>query len=217
MKSRLFSLMAAWVLLIWLMAGYAGAASVSGTTWYLIYEDDGEPVNYEVQFRPDGAFKYDAPHDKTPNNDFWEQHGENVLIYINDRYSTYTGRVVNNDLITGTAKNIRNASWSFEIRRNIKEQPRPVSLSGTQWMLKETIGGEPSQTNIEFSAGGRFTYDDPTDKTPNNDFWRQYKDTVFIKLNDNYVKYSGRVVSDRLIKGMAINKEGSRWGFTMQR
>jgi hypothetical protein len=132
--------MAAWVLLAWLMTGYAGAAaSISGTTWYLIYEDDGRPVNYEVNFTPGGILKYDAPNDKSPNNDFWEQRGENIFIYINDKYSTYTGRMVNNDLITGTAKNIRDDQWDFEIRRNIKEQPGAVALSGTLWVLSENL------------------------------------------------------------------------------
>jgi hypothetical protein len=65
-----------------------------------------------------GAFWYSEVNDVTPDNDFWEQNGEAVKISFNDGYAIYEGRFISNDLIKGTAVNIREHSGSLSYGEN---------------------------------------------------------------------------------------------------
>ena len=95
---------------------------ISGTRWNLLYKDSllGE-MNYEVEFVEGNVFRYNEEADITPDNDFWEQDGNTVYIYINDRYAKYEGHIVSYDLITGTAKNVNNLAWEFKLIRITRE------------------------------------------------------------------------------------------------
>jgi len=91
---------------------------ISGTRWNLLYKDSLlGAVNYEVEFAEGNVFRYNEEADITPDNDFWEQDGNTVYIYINDRYAKYEGHIVSYDLITGIAKNVDNLIWEFKLTR----------------------------------------------------------------------------------------------------
>jgi hypothetical protein len=92
-----------------------GYGSIENTVWILKYEINGTKQNYEVHFLGNNKFVYNEQNDISPDNDFWEQNGDNVIIRINDSYSVYTGRLISIDRIVGTAKNIQGVSWNFEI------------------------------------------------------------------------------------------------------
>jgi len=83
------------------------STDLTDTRW--TYKDDD--MTYEITFKKNGVLKTTHPNDVTPNNDTWEQSGDNVTFWYNDKYSTYKGKR-NGNTITGTGKNT-NESWKF--------------------------------------------------------------------------------------------------------
>jgi hypothetical protein len=86
--------------------------SLTGTKWVYVDED----WSYEVEFANNGILKTTHPNDKTPDDDFWEQKGDIVFLYFNNRFSTYEGQFITNDLIKGIGKSSF-GSWEFELKR----------------------------------------------------------------------------------------------------
>jgi hypothetical protein len=119
MKGQLIALL---ILGFWFL-GYTNAMAenaenLSGTKWKLIYTDpSGIKRNYDVEFKKGGIFWYSEVNDTTPDNDFWEQNGKAVKITFNDGYAIYEGSFISKDLIKGSAVNIKNIRWEFELRR----------------------------------------------------------------------------------------------------
>lgn len=87
--------------------------SLSNTKWHYM---DGD-WEYNIEFLSNGLMRTQHPNDGTPNNDSWEQKGETVLFYFNDRYSRYRGKFVGKDIISGTATSQTGAKWEWKIQR----------------------------------------------------------------------------------------------------
>ena len=86
--------------------------SLTGTKWVYIDED----WTYDVEFINDGILETTHPNDRTPDNDFWEQEGDIVFLFFNNKFSIYEGQFITDDLIKGTGKNLSD-SWDFELYR----------------------------------------------------------------------------------------------------
>jgi hypothetical protein len=91
---------------------------INDTKWNLLYiSPSGIKRNYEVEFITGNVFRYNEENDITPNNDLWEQNGNIIYIYINDKYTIYKGHIISKNLIKGIAINATNSSWEFELIR----------------------------------------------------------------------------------------------------
>ena len=86
---------------------------INNTKWHYMDSD----WEYNMEFLSSGLMRTNHPNDTTPNNDNWEQKGEMVIFYFNDRYSTYRGKFINRDLISGTATSKNGATWRWKIKR----------------------------------------------------------------------------------------------------
>jgi outer membrane biogenesis lipoprotein LolB len=80
------------------------------STWQ--YSDSDNDRIYNITFARKGKLKSTHPNDRTPDNDTWEQNGENVTFYFNNKYATYVGKFYGKDSIKGSASNNQN-TWSF--------------------------------------------------------------------------------------------------------
>lgn len=89
------------------------APSLLRTTW--IYTD--EDKTYEITFNDNNKLSSTNSSDITPDNDFWKQSKDKVQFTFNDKYVTYKGKMETEDLITGTAKNIKKKTWSWKLER----------------------------------------------------------------------------------------------------
>ncbi len=87
--------------------------SLSGSRWH--YSDND--WQYDLEFRADGVLYSHHPNDKTKDNDSWEQDGNTVRFYYNDKFSTYTGTLSGNNLMSGKASNTKGASWNWKATR----------------------------------------------------------------------------------------------------
>jgi outer membrane biogenesis lipoprotein LolB len=88
-------------------------ASLEGTTWHYADKD----WQYDLEFAPNGVLHTTHPNDKTRDNDTWEQSGETIHFYYNDKFSHYTGTVSGNNLMMGTATNKKGSSWDWKASR----------------------------------------------------------------------------------------------------
>jgi hypothetical protein len=92
---------------------YDANPSVSGSRWHYI----DQQWEYDITFMPNGVLQSRHPHDKTPNDDAWEQNGTEVRFYFNNKYSRYQGTMAGHNLMSGTATNKRNKSWTWKATR----------------------------------------------------------------------------------------------------
>lgn len=90
------------------------AYNLLNSTWQ--YSDSDNDRRYNITFARKGKLKSTHPNDVTPDNDTWEQNGENVRFYFNDKYATYEGKFYGPDSIKGSAGN-KQTSWSFLLVR----------------------------------------------------------------------------------------------------
>lgn len=91
--------------------------SLSGTSWIITYTPPGEKQwSYRITFLPNGHLKNEHPNEATPDNDLWEQDGQDVVMYINDNFVIYKGSLVSDTVMRGTASNVNKKSWSWEAR-----------------------------------------------------------------------------------------------------
>ncbi len=89
------------------------SASFANSRWH--YMDD--QWEYDITFLENGKLSTTHPNDKTPENDSWEQTGETVKFYFNNKFSNYEGKIVGQNLMTGTAKNTKNKTWNWKATR----------------------------------------------------------------------------------------------------
>jgi outer membrane biogenesis lipoprotein LolB len=90
-------------------AGY----TLAGTKWR--YSD--KDWQYDLEFSPNGTLYTTHPNDKSKGNDTWEQNGETVRFYYNNKFSTYTGSFSDNRTMSGTASNKNGANWDWKATR----------------------------------------------------------------------------------------------------
>jgi len=84
--------------------------NITNTTWHYVDEDK----EYDITFAENGKLINTNPADTTPENDTWEQKGNTIKFYFNDKYVKYTGTIQGNT-ITGSAKNSVNKTWDFKM------------------------------------------------------------------------------------------------------
>jgi hypothetical protein len=87
---------------------------IAGSRWlYTDYEREKIIIFWEngilKTFETDGIEYGD-------DEDFWEQNGKEIYFYYSNKFSTYEGLFVTNNLIKGIGKNAIN-SWEFELKR----------------------------------------------------------------------------------------------------
>ena len=87
--------------------------NLSNTTWK--YSDNVK--SYEITFKSNGYIRSTNKADVTPKNDRWKQNGDNVKFSFNDQYAIYTGKFVNDDLITGSTVNKVGKTWKWKLIR----------------------------------------------------------------------------------------------------
>ncbi len=90
-------------------------SSVASTYWR--YTDDD--LSYEVLFKPDGHIYSYHPSDTSPENDFWKQKGNKIILTMNDSYAVYKGKIINDSTIVGkgTSKGFK---WKWSAKFVVK-------------------------------------------------------------------------------------------------
>ena len=96
------------------------SSSLAGTTWRFVYTGTKESYGRDntwsksIEFFSDGRWMVrniepfaDIEHE------YWEQSGDIVHLYSNDKYTTYVG-TVSGDGMSGTASNVLGKSWTWE-------------------------------------------------------------------------------------------------------
>ena len=89
-------------------------SSLAGTTWRLVY--DFTVGNYRsssivINFHNDGTWNRPGIGGRDTNS--WEQSGDIVHIYTNQKYSTYIG-TLSGDSMSGTGSNVMGHEWDWE-------------------------------------------------------------------------------------------------------
>ncbi len=87
--------------------------ALTGTRWH--YMDD--QWEYDMSFMPNGVLHTTHPNDKTPNNDTWEQNDTVVKFHFNNKFSNYEGKLSGQNLMSGTATNVKSKSWNWKATR----------------------------------------------------------------------------------------------------
>lgn len=88
--------------------------SMEGTTWRY---REGKKYDYKIHFLANGVVKTEHPNDFTPNNDKWHQMGKTLVFSYNDDFVTYTGTIINQNTIKGTALNTEGKRWKWKMTR----------------------------------------------------------------------------------------------------
>lgn len=89
------------------------ALNLTNSKWS--YSDS--ELSYEIEFLPDGMIRSSHPHERTPNDDKWEQSDHVVNIYLNNRYSILQGKLLSPNQMTGSAKNEAGEGWEWKASR----------------------------------------------------------------------------------------------------
>jgi outer membrane biogenesis lipoprotein LolB len=86
-----------------------GATSLTGSKWHYTDAD----WQYDIEFAGGGVLRTTHPNDKSKDNDTWEQDGNTVNFYFNNKFSTYNGTLSGNQL-SGSASNKNGAKWTWK-------------------------------------------------------------------------------------------------------
>lgn len=92
---------------------YDAMPALTGSRWHYI----DQQWEYDITFMPNGVLQSRHPHDKTRNDDTWQQNGKVVKFYFNNKYSRYQGVLAGQNLMSGTASNQRGKSWTWKATR----------------------------------------------------------------------------------------------------
>lgn len=89
------------------------------TKWDLhyVHPEFGER-NFEIVFLEEGRLLNFHPNESTPDNDQWQKSGNTITLYFNDRYATYTGKLIDQKTIKGKARSITGAEWEWTATRS---------------------------------------------------------------------------------------------------
>lgn len=96
-------------------------------------------------------------------------------------------------------------SFVYVVNAQTNEQGTK-SLAGTIWSGTDSDGDYYVFT---FEKDGTLTYQSPTGLHKNGK-WNQFKNTVYIEMNDHYSEYLGRI-NGNIIQGKAWNKNTKLW------
>ena len=84
--------------------------SITGTKWHYIDAD----WQYDLEFAANGVLLNSHPKDKSKDNDSWEQDGDNVNFYFNNKFSHFSATLSENKQMSGTATNKKGSSWTWK-------------------------------------------------------------------------------------------------------
>jgi hypothetical protein len=104
-----------------LLTAQSHAASLAGSEWIFIDDELSRErgVPYLIKFAANGVLNVMNDRDTTPNNDRWEQYGDTIVFWYNDKYAKHVGTMVNSNFIVGSVTNVKDLSWNFRlVRRN---------------------------------------------------------------------------------------------------
>ncbi len=90
-------------------------------------------------------------------------------------------------------------------------------LVGRSYLIRYKTPGAFQEHLMTFQAGGHLEFKHPADTTPHNDRWEQNGISVTLYINDQYVRYQGRIgANGTSIRGQATNIRGKQWDFVCQ-
>lgn len=97
---------------------------LEGTTWR--YADEAYDRDYRISFLAQGRLLAEHPNERTPDNDYWEQHGNKLIFTYNDGYSVSTGLIISSDYIRGKTRNEKGVEWEWEMRLEPVKEAVPL-------------------------------------------------------------------------------------------
>lgn len=97
---------------------------LEGTTWR--YTDEAFQRDFRISFLAQGRLLSHHPNERTPDNDYWEQHGNKLIFSYNDGYSVSTGRIIRPDYIKGKTRNEKGDEWEWEMQLLPVEEALPL-------------------------------------------------------------------------------------------
>ena len=102
-------------------------------------------------------------------------------------------------------------SFVYVVNAQTNER-RTKSLAETTW---SGIDSDGDYYVFTFEKDDTLTYQSPTGLYKNGK-WNQFKNTVYIEMNDHYSEYLGRI-SSNIIQGKAWNKKMKSWRWKVTR
>ena len=107
------------------------------------------------------------------------------------------------------------ANPDFKPKASVKDLLMAPSLAGSTWRMQYALPGSGTPTSkdheVVFHADGRLEILSGSDHSKNNDFWSVESDTVTLKINDNYVEYTGALTDHNVMSGTALNIKDVTW------
>lgn len=153
-----------------------------------------------VYFLKNGNFLY------KDMNSSWSASKKKIEIQINNKYAILNGELINNSII-GKAKNIKNNTWDFEIKRSKILKRNQLSSSmmvGTLWNIKHHHINM-DDTFCKFIENGKLKYRGKIDWK-----WEIENNELILYPESKYTKIICRVDDNRLF-GYAENIRGTKW------
>ena len=91
----------------------AAKPSLVGSKWHYVDKE----WQYDIEFAANNVLITTHPKDKTKNNDSWEQDGDNVHFYFNNKFSHFQGVLSGDKQMLGIATNKKDSTWSWKATR----------------------------------------------------------------------------------------------------
>lgn len=176
---------------------------IGNAKWEITYLDGSNKPPEEVEFCKDGRFLYKSLPCK------WSGEGENIEILINNNFVKLNGKLTNDIYISGSAKNIKNLKWDFEIKlvKFYLNPENPIiaeDLIGSKWKIQHNSIVYEDAT-CEFLKNNVLRYRNKTDWT-----WSVKGDEIILKPLTLYSTFTCKINNGKL-SGSAINKSGKKW------
>ncbi len=136
----------------------------------------------------------------------WLFSNNKIEIQINDNYAILNGELISNT-INGKAKNIKNNTWNFEIKRTKKIKNNYLNSSmmiGTMWNIKHHHTSM-TDTFCKFIENGKLKYRGKIDWK-----WEIDNNEIILYPETNYIKIICRIDNNNLY-GYAENNRGVKW------
>lgn len=176
---------------------------IGNAKWELTYLDESNKPPEEVEFCKDGRFLYRNLPCK------WSGERDNIEILINNSFVKLNGKLIGDVFITGSAKNIKNLKWNFEIKL-VKFYLNPINpiitedLIGSKWKIQHSASVY-EDAMCEFLENNVLKYRNKTDWT-----WTVNGDEIVLKPLTLFSTFTCKIVNGKLT-GSAINKSGKKW------
>jgi hypothetical protein len=91
---------------------------ISDSRWTLSFHNPKfGKKEFDLVFYADGKLGYLSPANTTPDNDFWEQIGNKVILKVNYGFAIYEGELINPNTLAGTATSKTGGTWEWKASR----------------------------------------------------------------------------------------------------